>query len=81
MCLEQDTLISRCMQTNVHKTFGVHGTNVLSAILHINYRNLSGCQMITGSKCRTVAFIRSNNVMARICSIFIHQKIAQSLKL
>ena len=50
-------------------------------ILHIHYRSFTGCKMIPRSKCSTIAFIGSNNMMLLINSILFNQVITQCLQL
>ena len=51
----------------------------LAAVLHIDYRNFTGCKMIPGCKRRTVALIGSDDMMMRINTISRHQIVTQCL--
>ena len=52
-----------------------------SAVLHINYRNFAGSEVIACCKRSAVSFVGSDHVMLRIDPVCVHKIIAQCLEL
>ena len=53
----------------------------LSGILHIDNRNLAGCQMIAGSQRRAVTLVRGDDMVLLVDAIFIHKVITKRFQL